>query len=278
MIALAGVLLILVACEAQNPPPENHPQWVIHSRVEFLTSDLSSPRPPLPLSAFRLTFPYVAGDLYGSPTIGDFIHPVLKPDYSFKIDLNRTQEDLLRSLQPTDFTLDYMKIDPPDARIARLTPQALQADGIEQVATTDWVDKASKERLMLVYVDRPARITGAMTRNGHTVLYNIRMSKAGYVWIGCVRTEDNELMFREVPPPENLILALTPKSTSQAEPAVIPDLAPHPQTASSSATSSATGSQSSAEVNGIALSSSEDLRGLDRVRRDARARMDVPEP
>jgi len=286
VIALAGVMLILVACEAQNAPPETHPQWVIHSKVVFKESDLTTAREALPLGAFRLTFPYVAGDLYGSPTIGDLMHLNLNPDYTFEIDLNRTQADLLKSLQPTEFSYDYLKIDPPEARIARLTPLALQADGIEQVATTDWVDTRSNERLMLVYVDRPARITGALTRNGRTTRYNIRISKAGYVWIGCVETEDEEQMFTEVERPENVILALTPRQTSGELPRSLPghdsahadsahadsahaDSA-HADSASSSAASSASTPQTTSDLRGLdALSSSADLRGVDSPRRAA---------
>jgi len=51
----------------------------------------------------------------------------------------------MRSLQPTEFSLDYLKIDPPDTRIARLAPLALQTDGIEQVAAADWIDAASHD-------------------------------------------------------------------------------------------------------------------------------------
>lgn len=276
LIALAGVLLFLVACEAQNPPPEYHPDWVIHSKVEFLTTDLASSRPALPVSAFRLTFPYVSGDLYGSPTIGALSHPAVGPDYSFAIDLNRTRDDLVRSLQPTEFVLDDMTIDPPDARIARLTPQALQADGIEQVGTTDWVDPASKERLMLVYFDRPARITGAVTHNGYTVSYNIRAGQAGYVWVGSVKIDDHELMYTDVPRPANLILALTPKDTDEGELVPVPGSA---QSSSDSASSSSSGSQSSTSAEGLTSSSDDfdDLRGLDRLRREARVRVGLPE-
>jgi hypothetical protein len=288
IIALTGVLLILVACEAQNTPPENHPQWVIHSKVVFKEADFITAREPLPQSAFRLTFPYVAGDLYGAPNVGDFIHPVLKPDYTFEIDLNRTQADLLRSLGPTDFSVEYLKIDPPDARIARLTPLALQADGIEQVATSDWVDTRSNGRLMLVYVDKPARITGALTRNGHTVRYNIRASKAGYIWIGSIETEDNELMFTEVERPENVILALTPPQLdgelqhpgNHNRPWEIPAAINDAMSTSGAAQASSVGglsTSSTASSTSSPVSSAADLRSVDRTRRDARARTDLPD-
>ena len=204
VIAAAG---LLAACGRSEP--EAHHGWVLHSQVRFFAADLQVARDPLPRNAFRLFFPYIAGDLYGPATTGDFIHPVINPDLSFDIDFSRVQQDLTRSLQPTEFSLDYLRIDPPDARLARLAPLALQSDGIEQVAATDWIDAATNERLMLVYVDRPSRITGALVRDGYTIRYNVRAAAAGYIWIARRKTEDGEQMYTEVEKPERVILALT---------------------------------------------------------------------
>jgi hypothetical protein len=189
---------------------ESHRGWVLHSRIEFYSRDLQVAREPLPHEGFRLFFPFIAGDLYGPATTGDFIHPTLNPDYSFEIDFGRVQQDLARSLQPTEFSLDYLKIDPPDARIARLAPLALQPDGIEQVAVADWINADTRERLMLVYFDRPARITGALVRDDYTIRYNVRATAAGYLWIARRQTDDGEQMYTEVEKPESVALALTP--------------------------------------------------------------------
>ena len=198
----------LAGCGQNEPEP--HRGWVLHSQVRFFAPDLQVARDPLPRGAFRLFFPYIAGDLYGPATTGDFIHPVINADLSFDIDFSRVQQDLDRSLQPTEFSLDYLKIDPPNARIARLAPLALQPDGIEQVAVTDWIDATTHERLMLVYVDRPSRITGALARDDYTIRYNVRASAPGYIWIARRQTDDGEQMYTEVEKPENVVLALTP--------------------------------------------------------------------
>jgi len=204
LIAVAG----LVGCGGSDP--EAHHGWVLHSQVKFFSADFQVPSEPLPRSAFRLLFPYIAGDLYGPATTGDFIHPSLNADLSFDIDFGRVQQDLMRELQPTQFSLDYLKIDPANARIARLAPLALQPDGIDQVATADWIDGTTHERLMLVYVDRPCRITGALARKDHTVRYNVRASAAGYIWIGHQQTADGEHLYTEVERPADVYLALTP--------------------------------------------------------------------
>ncbi len=215
LIAAAG----LAACGKGDSVPHSD-GWVLHSRLQFFSPDLQVAQDPMPRGNFRLFFPYIAGDLYGPATTGDFIHPAINPDYTFDIDFGQAQQDLERSLQPTDFSLDYLKIEPPNARIARLAPLALQPDGIEQVAVTDWINANTHERLMLVYVDRPARITGALVRNDYTIRYNVRANARGYIWVARRQTEDGEQMYTEVAKPESVILALTPA------PAPVPSRAP----------------------------------------------------
>lgn len=197
----------LASCGQNNT--EVHAGWVLHTQVKFLAPDFQVPSDPLPRSSYRLFFPYIAGDLYGPATTGDFLHPTVNADLTFDIDFGRAQQDLTRELQPTEFSLEYLKIDPANARIARLTPLALQPDGIDQVASADWIDAATHERLMLVYFDRPARITGALSLKDYTVRYNVRAARAGYIWIGRHRTDEGELMYTEIEQPQSVYLALT---------------------------------------------------------------------
>lgn len=207
LLPVAVMLLGLSGCGKAHE--EVHHDWVIRARLVFMSEDLSSERPPLPLARLRLVFPYIAGDLYGAPTTGDFLHPAIGADYRFEIDLNRSQPLLLASLEPTDFSLSFLRIDPPAARIARLAPMALQVDGIEQIGRTDWVDPRSKQRLLLVYLDRAARITGGTLTKGRSLRYDIQSALPGYVWIGRQTDSDGEV-YRVIPKPAELILAVTP--------------------------------------------------------------------
>jgi hypothetical protein len=216
LLALIAAASVLAGCG--NTESGSHRGWVLHSQIKFFASDLQTASAPLPRNTYRLFFPYIAGDLYGPATTGDFIHPVINADYTFEIDFNRIHQDLMRSLQPTEFSLDYLKIDPPDTRIARLAPLALQTDGIEQVAAADWIDAVSHERLMLVYVDRPSRITGALVRDQYTIRYNVRATAPGYVWIARRQTDEGEQMYTEVDKPETVVLALTPPQLPGAPP------------------------------------------------------------
>ena len=201
-----------------HPSQPDRPDWVLRSKLVFLSEDLATERVPLPPAQFRLFFPYVAGDIYGAPTTGDFINPAVGADYRFEIDLNRSHAALLASLEPTQFSLSQLHIEPAGARVARLAPMVLQADGIEPVGRTNWVDGDSRRSLLLLYFDRPATISGRVSGSGKPIRYSIHAAAAGYVWVGQEPGAD-ENVYSVAPTPARLLLAVTPNRPTAASPA-----------------------------------------------------------
>lgn len=197
VVALAALLAGLTGC-SRGP---HHPDWVIHSSLEIVG--------PAPAGGYRLVFPYIVGDLYGSPNTGDLAVPVSRTRDGFTLDLNRTQKALERELGPTDFSLRFLRITPAAARIARLAPAALQPEGIEPVGAVEWRDGRSPGPLMLVYLDRAARVAGSARRGGDTIRYDIRASEPGYVWIGGIRAGAHDTLYTVVPRPQHLTLTIT---------------------------------------------------------------------
>ena len=198
-VTLFALLIGLSGCSRG----QHHPGWVIHSAIDVVGTP--------PAGGYRLVFPYIVGDLYGSPNTGDFVAPSSRTVSAFTLDLNRTQEELEHELGPSDFSLHFLKIVPREARIARLTPVALQLNGIEPVGPVEWLDARTRRPLMLVYIDRPARITGSFTRAGETVRYDVRASNPGYVWIGPVQAAQHDVLYTALPPPQHLVLTITSK-------------------------------------------------------------------
>lgn len=201
---LWGFVALVAGCSVPAP---DHPEWVIRSSLVFRSADLSRERAPLPRGSFRLTFPFICGDLYGSPTTGDFLHPVLQADDRFELDLNRGHAALLASLEPTELSLPYLRMTPSDARLARLAPLILQTDGIEPLGRLTWFDPDTGESLMLLYLDRPAAITGRTVTAGRTLRYSVSVSAPGYVWVAKQRRPDEDL-YTGVPRPKRLLLAV----------------------------------------------------------------------
>ena len=203
---LVPALLWLSGCHQSQPV---HTDWIIRAKLVFLAADLATERPAVPAAQFRLFFPYIAGDIYGSPTTGDFINPTVGADYRFEIDLNRSHQALLASLEPTEFSVSYLHIEPAGARVARLAPMVLQADGIEPLGRTDWVDADSRQALLLLYLDRAATISGRATSAGKPLRYAIHTAAAGYVWVGQQSSAD-ENVYTVTAAPTRLLLAVTP--------------------------------------------------------------------
>lgn len=195
-VALIALIALLAGC-SRTP---HHPGWVIHSALEVIG--------PQPAGGYRLVFPYIVGDFYGSPDTGDFVVPVSRTPDSFTLDLNRTQRALQSELTSTDFSLRFLKITPAKARIARLAPAALERNGLEPVGTVQWRGATSGRPLMLVYVDRAARIFGSITRAGETLRYDIRAAKPGYVWVAALRAGKHDTLYTVVPPPARLTLTI----------------------------------------------------------------------
>jgi hypothetical protein len=210
-LAACAALALLAACGA----PSDRSADVIRARLVFVGSDLRTGVPAPPASAFRLWCPFILGDLYGEPGTGDLAHAMLHPDLTLEIDLDRSRGDLERSLEPTELSLHFLKATPADARIARLAPAVLQANGIEPLGTTDWVDADTHERLMLVFADRPVRITGQDAARGAALSYDLLIPRAGYVWVRERVSAAGNLSYRVVPRPAHLELAVE-LSSSQA--------------------------------------------------------------
>jgi hypothetical protein len=126
------------------------------------------------------------------------------------MDLNHSHESLVRSLEPTEFSLSYLHIEPKEARLARLAPAVLQADGIDPIGTAQWLDPSSARPLLLVYVDRPARITGQTLARGVTVRYDVSVEVPGYVWIDMREEPGGGRVYQVVPRPNEVVLAVTP--------------------------------------------------------------------
>ena len=86
-------------------------------------------------------------------------------------------------LVPTEFSQKWMIIEPATARVARLSPFVLPADGIVPVGVCEWLDADTGAKLMLVYLDRPARIRGEIVHEGRNLRFDIEAKEAGYLWI-----------------------------------------------------------------------------------------------
>ncbi len=210
-VALCAAVAALAACG--RPAPPERADWVVHARLEFCAADGRTLRAAPPRSSFRLWFPYVIGDLYGAPGAGELASPVLQPDDTLTLDLNRSVPDLIGELEPTHFSLPVLSIVPPQARLARLAPAVLQANGIEPLGVAEWLDARTRTPLLLVYVDRPAHVLGELHARGIPIRYDVRVPAAGFIWIGR-RAAATGTVYEALATPPPVVLAVLPPGSS----------------------------------------------------------------
>jgi hypothetical protein len=203
----AVAMLCLSACSAPEEPAASvREDWVLKSHVAFLAADGKTPR-DAPAERLRLWVPYVVGDLYGAPNAGELAPVTFNPDLSFVLDLNRSHENLAKVLIPTEFSQKWMIIEPATARIARLSPFVLPTDGIVPVGVAEWLDADTGTKLMLVYLDRPARLRGEIVHEGRNLQFDITATEAGYLWI---QQPEGSGVFRKATWPGRVVLAVMP--------------------------------------------------------------------
>lgn len=208
-VAIACAFFGLSACTAPDEPAKpKREDWVLESHVAFLEADGKTPR-TAPRESLRLWVPYVVGDLYGAPNAGELAPVTFKPDLSFVLDLNKSHGNLAKALIPTKFSQKWMIIEPAAARIARLSPFVLPVDGIVPVGVSEWLDADTGAKLMLVYLDRPARLRGEIVHDGRNLRFDIEATEAGYLWI---QQPEGSGVYKKATWPGRVILAVMPNS------------------------------------------------------------------
>ena len=166
--------------EDATPP---HADWIIKSHVAFYEADGKTPR-AAPQGSLRLWVPYVVGDIYGAPNAGELAPVALQPDLTFTLNLNRRA---IATRQCAGAHRVLAEVDEHRAqgraRVARVSPFVLPADGIVPGRHERVVRHRHRHRLMLIYLDRPARIRGEIVYEGRNLRFDIEAKEAGYLWV-----------------------------------------------------------------------------------------------
>jgi hypothetical protein len=83
----------------------------------------------------------------------------------------------------------------------------MPTQGIAPLGRCEWLDADTGTRLLLIYLDRPARIRGEIVYEGRSLNFDIEAKEAGYLWV----TQPEESgEYRVVPRPPKLVLAVLP--------------------------------------------------------------------
>jgi len=197
-----------IARDAKEVP--HNPGLVINARVHFVQDDGHMSREALPVEAFVLWFPFIGGDLYGSPTTGDFIRPRVAADYSFSFDLNNALAAAKRSVKVAAWSYGQSEIKPADLKMLRVATFALNRKTVKRVAYTGWRNGETGESFVLAYFDRAGTISGSGSFKGHQTEYRLDVPSDGFYWLQYEESSTGTAVSVRTAKPENLVLTLAP--------------------------------------------------------------------
>ena len=200
------VLGILMAGCALQPVPEQSGYTAldrVRLGIRYLDED-DTPLPPAGLpDSVRIEFPLIPGGLMGRILTRSAISVTVPATQPFEIDLAAHVDRIATYATPllTTRANAGLRIEPEAARLVRLGTFAYAADSDEFIGPTGLAVAAAPDRiqLLLVYFDRPTRITG-MLLNGRTVIqHDIDIDRAGFAWLEIRRVgEDRDRVTRRV--------------------------------------------------------------------------------
>jgi len=131
----------------------------------------------------RLTFPFISGNIFGTVSNEILLDVTIDVNNQAVITLNESiftsmTEPEIISIEAANYGLS---IEPADARFGRLGTFAITSGG-QSVAADGYglYDGATNSYFMIVYFDRPARLTGTYTEGSNTVNVDINVSSAGF--------------------------------------------------------------------------------------------------
>lgn len=209
-IAVLAFASTLVACSSGHDSTELGPEWKLRTRVEFVESDFKTARAALDPETFYLAFPFIGGDLYGAPTTDDFVRVKVDSDYSFLLDLTKSERFARRAARPAGIGEGRIHGAPTTMGLARVATFTMDSETDQRAGFTAWSDATSDGNIVLAYLDGPGRIVGAFTEDGHEFRFNISVEKEGYAWLRRREIAENvsEMVVSEWP--RNLVLRVAP--------------------------------------------------------------------
>jgi hypothetical protein len=209
-IAVLVFASTLTACSSGHDSAGVGPDWKLRTRVEFVESDFKTVRAPLDPASFYLAFPFIGGDLYGTPTTHDFVRVEVDSHYSFVLDLTTSERFARRAARPAGIGEGRVRGTPAAVGLARVATFTMDAETGQRAGFTAWSDATGDGNLVLAYFDGPGSIVGAFTEDGHEYRFNIAVEKEGYAWLRRRKIAENvsEMVVSEWP--GELVLRVAP--------------------------------------------------------------------
>jgi len=196
--------LLLTSCEVQPQKPQ-HPGEILTLRVEIHGDYADRLAQQHQTPVIRFWMQPVVGSIYGRPAEGRFADARVEGSGKFGVSLDGIESALARAARIADSrSLTYF---PAETRIARLAAVSSLWSDPDRNYDTTLRDARSGQLLILIYVDRPCQIRGALGDNS----VDLSLERRGLYWLEMTHTSTRKAeAARLVTVPPEVIVRLDP--------------------------------------------------------------------
>jgi hypothetical protein len=206
--------MLLVACAVPRAGimmPDGSTVYTLYPRLEYVDAQRQSMPSVRHTGDIIVIFGIIPGQIYGATRDAPFKvfrAPVNSP---FPLDLGEMTTYLHRKSKTLrdDTYAKGLIVTPPDTRFARLATLAMDDATKKGVPGSGFLDGASRDGLVLIYVDRACTITGTQELMGEHHHYDVTLRDPGFHWIHIAGSGTKSLHLTDFDEVKGIIYALS---------------------------------------------------------------------
>ena len=212
-LSCVAVCLAMASC-AGSQPLSTRQSGVTTVRVDAFDDSLRVVDSGMSDRRLSVVFPLIQGSLYGTPTM----EAVFLASAQFGESFTLTESLVEAKVKPfADVASDQLSrsgltVDPGSTRLLRLGTFLHDAKTGAYVSGAGFYDLESRDLLMLVYFDRPCRVSGTIRAPAGDRVHEIAVPASGIYWLRLKKTAPNAYRVQVEPQPATVVMA-TPVSS-----------------------------------------------------------------
>ncbi len=160
----------------------------------------------------NLVFPHIPGQIFGNPIHEALFIVKLKIGEKVKFDLNKAEQTLKKSITPLKKVTSTkgLSITPQATRFSRIATYSYDASTDKAIGAGGFLDISSREKLLLMYFDRPCTLIGKTKGGGDEADLNIKILSTGFHWLHTKKTGKNKYKISNHQAKSKVIFSITP--------------------------------------------------------------------
>lgn len=153
-----------------------------------------------------LMFPYISGAIFGTPSAAPAYITRVDEDLNFSLHLSEKIIEIDNAATPlTDEWIQLgLTAEPAQTRVTRIGTFPYSYASAKMIGAGGFINPASRNTMILVYVDRPCEITGEVTLDNMHYSHDLIFSQKGFHWIEVIKRSRHAFVLRTYNGEENI--------------------------------------------------------------------------